>query len=81
MLTYLDPAKPFILDTDASNEAAGAVLSQMVDSKERVVAYYSNAFTSPSSSQQNYCMTREIIAVVLAVNHLRPYFFVKRSLG
>ena len=28
---YLDLSKQYILDTDASNEAAGTVLSQMVD--------------------------------------------------
>jgi len=32
---------PFILDTDASDYAVGAVLSQIVDNNERVVAYES----------------------------------------
>ena len=31
VLTYPDPSRQYILDTAASNEAAGAVLSQMVD--------------------------------------------------
>lgn len=43
VLTYPDPVKPYILDTDASNKLTGAVLLQMVNDKERVVAYYSNA--------------------------------------
>ena len=57
MLTYPDPSRKYILDTDASNEAAGAVLSQMVDGEERVVAYYSKTFSPP---QRNYCVTRRV---------------------
>ena len=47
MFTYPDPSRQYILDTDASNEAAGAVLSQMVEGEERVVAYYSKTFSPP----------------------------------
>ena len=64
---------PTSLDTDASNEAAGAVLLQMVNAKERVVAYYSKLF---SPLQRNYCLTkRELLAVVLPVSHFRPYLY------
>jgi hypothetical protein len=34
-------SKKFILDTDASNEAIGAVLSQEIDGKERPIAFAS----------------------------------------
>ena len=51
----------FILDTDASNEAIGAVLSQIQDGKEIVIAYASRTLTSP---EKNYCVTRkEMLAV------------------
>ncbi|GFS75830.1 retrovirus-related Pol polyprotein from transposon 297 [Trichonephila clavipes] len=40
ILIYPQPDKPFILDTDASNESVGAVLSQEIDGQERVVAYW-----------------------------------------
>ena len=33
-----------ILDTDASDIAMGAVLSQVIDGQERVVAYFSKVF-------------------------------------
>ena len=39
VLTDPDSSRQYILDTDASNEAAGAVLSQMVEGEECVVAY------------------------------------------
>ena len=58
---------------DASNEAAGAVLSQIVEDEERVVVYYSKTFSPP---QRNYCVTRrEILTVVMAINHFRPYLY------
>ena len=70
MLTYPDPSRQYILDTDTSNEAAGAVLSQMV-------AYYSKLFSPP---QRNYCVTRrELLAVVMVVNRFRTYLYGQES--
>jgi LDH2 family malate/lactate/ureidoglycolate dehydrogenase len=42
----------FILDTDASDYAIGAVLSQVQDGKERVIAYGSRCLDKP---ERNYC--------------------------
>ena len=47
VLTDPDSSSQYILDTDASNEAAGAMLLQMVEGEERVVAYYSKTFSPP----------------------------------
>ena len=45
----------------------------MVEGEERVVAYYSKTF---SPLQRNYCVTRqELLVVVLATNHFRPYLY------
>ena len=52
----------FILDCDASNVALGAVLSQIQDGEERVIAYYSKCF---ARTERNYCTTRrELLAVI-----------------
>ena len=45
----------FRLDTDASNDAIGAVLSQVQDGEEKVIAYASRLL---SKSERNYCVTR-----------------------
>jgi hypothetical protein len=73
ILAYPDPSKPYILDTDCSLNGMGAVLSQIQDGKERVVAYASKTL---SRSQRNYCTTmRELLAVVTFVKHFRHYLF------
>jgi len=70
---YPDPAKEYILDTDANNHNVGAVLSQVQDGRKVVVAYYSKALSAP---EKNHCITRrELLAVVKAVEHFRPYLY------
>lgn len=66
-----DFSKPFIMETDASNEGAGGVLLQFIDGKERVIEYMSQRF---SDTQKNYSVTeRECLAVVLAIEKWRSY--------
>lgn len=71
VLAYPDFAKPFILATDASGTALGAVLSQIHDDKERPVAYASRQM---NAAERNYATTeRELLAVVWAVKQFRCY--------
>ncbi|GFX35073.1 retrovirus-related Pol polyprotein from transposon 412 [Trichonephila clavipes] len=73
ILIYPQPDKPFILDTDASNESVGAVLSQEIDGQERVVAYWSKCLSKP---ERNYCVTRkELLAIVKAIEHFHHYLY------
>ena len=65
----------FLVDTDASDVGIGAVLSQLQDGQERVVAYYSRALTQP---EKHYCVTRrELLAVVDAVRQFHPYLYLR----
>ena len=71
VLAYPDPALPFLLDTDASSVRIGAVLSQVLEERERPVAYFSSSL---SQSQCNYCvMRRELLAVVKSIKQFHPY--------
>ena len=56
MLRYPDPKLQYILDTDASAVGVGAVLSQIQEGEEKVIAYYSKTLAPP---KQNYCVTAE----------------------
>ena len=61
----------FILDTDASDRAIGAELSQIQDGEPRVIAYGSYTLTS---EQQHYCTTRkELLAIVRFTRQFRHY--------
>jgi len=77
LMTYPDPSKEYILDTDASGYGIGGVLSQIhEDGREHVIAY---ASYSLRDTQKNYCTTkRELLAVVAMVHHFRHYLWGAR---
>ena len=72
ILAFPDYDKEFILDTDASNDGIGAVLSQIQESgEEKVIAYGSRVLSKP---ERRYCVTRrELLAVVTFTRHFRHY--------
>eukprot|EP00731_Ephydatia_muelleri_P032903 Em0024g447a len=65
--------QPFMVDTDASGEGLGAVLSQYVSGVERVIAFASRSL---SKAERKNCATRrEMLALVWAIKHFRPYLY------
>ena len=73
VLAYPDFEKPFILNTDASDVAIGATLSQIIDSVEHPIGYFSRTLTGP---EKKYCVTRrELLAVVQATSHFHLYLY------
>ena len=73
VLAYPKAEPQYILDMDASNHAIGAVLSQVQDGEERVIAYASKAL---HGGQENYCTTkRELLAAVAFVEHFRYFLY------
>jgi transposase InsO family protein len=68
----------YILDTDASHDTIGAVLSQRQDGQEKVIAYASNKL---SKAERNYCVTRkELLAVYHYVKQFSHYLYGRRFL-
>src|SRR6266516_3741743 len=66
------------LDTDASNFAIGAVLSQVQNGDEKVIAYASRML---NPAERNYCVTRrELLAVVHFTKQFRTYLLGKEFL-
>ena len=51
---FPNPHIPCILDTDASDVAVGAVLSQVVEGQERPIAFFSRVV---NKAQRDYCTT------------------------
>lgn len=73
ILAYPTQSGKFILDTDASQDAVGAVLSQIQDGQEKVIAYFSKVL---SKEERNYCNTRrEMLAVIQALKKFHPYVY------
>jgi dUTPase len=73
ILSYPCSEGNFILDTDASYDGLGAVLSQEQEGTERVIGYFSRTLTK---AERNYCVTRkELLAVVAAVEHFNYFLY------
>ena len=79
VLVYPDFKKDFILDTDASFDTIGAVLSQVDESGcERVIAYGSHTM---NKHELGYCITRkELLAIYYFAQHFKHYLYGKRFL-
>lgn len=66
----------YILDTDASYDTVGAVLSQVQDGVERVISYASHKL---SKAEKHYCVTRkELLAVYKYVKQYSSYLYGKQ---
>lgn len=71
MLVYPHFHLRFLLQTDASRDAIGAILSQTIDGDEKVVAYASRRL---SKAEKNYRINdKEGLAVIFGVKHFRAY--------
>lgn len=72
ILAYPDFSKSFILNTDASNFALGAVLSQ----ENHPICYASRTL---NVHELNYStIEKELLAIVWAVKYFRPYLFGRK---
>ena len=66
-----DPTRKVILETDASDFAIGACLTQEWDGNRHPMAYFSRKMTP---AEQNYeIYDKELLAIVAALRHWRIY--------
>lgn len=73
MLAFPNFEKPFLLTTDASNKAIGAVLSQKFYDGERPITFISKTL---SSTEENYATNeKEMLAIVWALHTLRNFIY------
>ena len=76
VLAMPDNDGQMILDTDASDVAIGAVLSQVQGGLERVIAF---AGRTLARNESNYCVTRkELLSVVYFTKHFRQYLLGRK---
>lgn len=69
ILGYADFTRPFIVETDASNQGLGAVLYQQQRGKKRVIAYASRRLRHAERNDRNYSsMKLELLALKWAVS-------------
>ena len=73
ILAFPNFRHPFVIDTDASETALGAVLSQIIDGEVRPIAFESRVL---SKTEVNYATTkREALGIVQAMECFRPYIY------
>ncbi|KAI5179217.1 hypothetical protein PAEPH01_2605, partial [Pancytospora epiphaga] len=63
--------QPFIVETDASEQAIGAVLKQVQEGKERILRYASRTYHGAESRYST--IERETLAIVFALQQFRVY--------
>lgn len=78
VLGFPDFDKQFIVTTDASQFAVGAVLSQKQNGKDKPLAFASRTLTK---TETNYStIEKELLAIIFAVKYFRPYIYGRKFL-
>ncbi|CAH2226641.1 jg24697 [Pararge aegeria aegeria] len=73
VITIFQEGLPIELHTDASSTGLGAVLIQLQNCQQHVVAYMSMRTTEPESHYHSYEL--ETLAIIRAVKHFRQYLY------
>ncbi|CAH2227097.1 jg1579, partial [Pararge aegeria aegeria] len=76
VLTIFREGEPIELHTDASCLGFGAVLVQVINGRQHVVAYFSMRTTDIESRYHSYEL--ETLAVVRAIKHFRHYLYGRK---
>ena len=71
LLIFPNPNKPFLLTTNASDEALGGILSQECDGFERPIYFLSRSLKSAETRYPTY--EKELLAIIHCLEKTRPY--------
>ena len=78
IVAYPNDDGEYILDTDASDIGIGAVLSQIQNGQEKVIAYGSRTL---NKAEKNYCVTdKELLALRYFIEYYRQYLLGRKFL-
>jgi hypothetical protein len=77
ILSFPDFSKPFIIRTDASNFAVGAILSQGKLREDLPIAYMSRSLNKHEIRYST--VEKELLAIVYAFKYFRPYVYLKHT--
>lgn len=76
LLQYPDFTKEFLVTTDASNFAIGAILSQGPIGQDKPICYASRTL---NDSEKNYStIEKELLSIIYATKYFRPYIFGRK---
>jgi hypothetical protein len=73
LLKLPDFSRPFVLSTDASSYAVGAVLAQDYEGREHPIAFASRVL-SPTETKYSV-IEKELLAIVFGVKRFRPFLY------
>ena len=76
ILQFPDYNKEFIVTTDASKIACGAILSQNHGDIDLPISFASRTFTKGESNKST--IEQELLAIHWAITHFRPYLYGRR---
>lgn len=76
VLTIFQEGEPIELFTDASSLGFGAILVQIINGRQHVVAYFSMRTTDTESRYHSYEL--ETLAVVRAIKHFRHFLYGRK---
>ena len=71
LLIFPDPNKPFLLTTDASDEALGGILSQQCDGFERPIYFLSRSLKPAETRYPTY--EKELLVIIHCLEKTRSY--------
>jgi hypothetical protein len=73
ILSYPQEGEKFIADKNVTNVGIGEVLSQVQDSQECIIAYYSKTL---NRAERNYCITqKELLVNMRTLDNFRKYLY------